>query len=256
MNIFVCIKQVPDTETRIKLTSDGQLDLSTAKWVVNPYDEFAIEEAVKTVEAGGGKVTAVCLGPKARTVNALRTALAMGCDEAIAIDAPEDLDSLSTAKALKKAIEAEGKPDLIFTGTLAIDDQLSAVSQMLGELMGIPYVVNAVRFQKNGDVIEVEREIGGGAREVYEVHAPVLVAANKGLNKPRFASLPGIMKAKKKPLKEVTLADLQLGDLAPRLSFHSYQMPKDKEPCQFIQGDPKAQVSELVRKLREEAKVL
>ncbi len=256
MNIFVCIKQVPDTETRIKVNADGSLDLSTAKWIVNPYDEYAIEEAVKIKEAQGGKAVIFCVGPKDRTVTALRTALAMGADEAVAVDAPDSLDSLTTAKALKAAFDKEGPADLIFTGTLAIDDQLSAVSQMLGELLGVPYVINAVRVQKEGTSIEIEREIGGGAREVYQVPQPVLIAANKGLNKPRFASLPGIMKAKKKPLKEFTLADLGLNETLSKVQLSNFELPKDKEPVQFIEGDVKAQAAELIRRLREEAKVL
>lgn len=256
MNIYVCIKQVPDTETRIKVNS-GALDLSAAKWIINPYDEYAIEEAVKTQEAQGqGKVVAFSVGPKARVTTALRTALAMGCDEAVVVDAPEDLDSLTTAKALKAALEQEGPADLIFTGTLAIDDQLSAVSQMLAELLNLPYVVNAVRVQKEGSTLEVEREIGGGAREVYEAPTPLLIAANKGLNKPRFASLPGIMKAKKKPLKELTLQDLNLSAENSKVTLTDYELPKEKEPCKFIEGDVSAQAAELIRLLREEAKVL
>src|SRR5262245_18148875 len=141
MKVFVCIKQVPDTETKIKLKADSSgIDTTGIKWIMNPYDEFAVEEAIKIKE--GGKATAVVAvsaGPKARVVEALRTALAMGADDAIVIDAPEDLDLSATAKALAGAIKAEGGDyRLVLTGKLAIDDNAASVSQMLAEYLGVP----------------------------------------------------------------------------------------------------------------------
>lgn len=257
MKIFVCVKQVPDTETKVRVGADGaSIDTNAVKWVMNPYDEFAVEEAVKTKEANpGAQVFAITLGPKKRAGEVLRTALAMGADEGILVDAPENVDSVITARALAEAIKKEGGGDLVFSGKLAIDDNAASVPQMVAEFLSAPHATVVSKFSLAGDKVTVERDIEGGAKEILELGKPCVIAANKGLNLPRYASLPGIMKAKKKVLKEYDLATLGLepNSKTPVLSI---EMPADKPPVKLISGDSAAQTSELVRLLRDEAKVL
>lgn len=258
MRIFVCLKQVPDTETRIKVAADGsRIDEAGIKWIVNPYDEFAIEEAVKFKEANPtAQVTAVTLGPKARVNAALFSAMAMGADDSILIDTSENLDSVQTAKALAAAIQKEGGAHLIFTGKLSIDGSVSSIGPMLAELLKIPHVSVATKVEYAANQVTVQREAEGGAMETYKVSTPALLSANKGLNKPRFASLPNIMKAKKKPIKEIPASELGVSAANNAVSFEKFELPKERAAVKMITGDAKAQAKELVRLLREEAKVL
>lgn len=263
MKIFVCIKQVPDTETKLKIDASGKaIDPAGVKWIVNLYDEFAIEEAIKTRDANpGAQVWVVTVGPKTRTgsttgaAEALRTALAMGADEAILVDGPDQLDPLSTALAATAAIKKHGPADLIFTGKLAIDDGLGAVPQMIAECLDIPHTSVVSKFQMTAEGILVERDIEGGAKEVVQMTLPALVAATKGLNMPRYASLPGIMKAKKKTIHEMTLADAGVTPSALG-AVSKMELPAEKPPAQILAGDPAEQAKQLVAKLRDEAKVL
>lgn len=258
MKVFVCIKQVPDTETKIKLKPDASgIDTTGVKWVMNPYDEYAVEEAIKMKEAGKAtNVTVITLGPKSRTVDALRTALAMGADDAIVVDAAEDLDPSAIAKGLAGAIKAEGEFKLVLTGKLAIDDNAASVSQMLAENLGIPHATVISKLEVNDGLAIAEREVEGGTREIVQVKLPAVIAANKGLNMPRYASLPGIMKAKKKVVKELTLdaTGAQAADV--RLRYKNYQMPAEKPPVKILSGDLAAQAQTLAKLLREEAKVI
>jgi len=257
MKIFVCLKQVPDTESRIQLKADKSgIEEAGIKWIMNPYDEYAVEEALKVKEAkGAGTVTVISVGPKARVAEALRTAMAMGADDAIVIDSQEPLDSYWTAKALATAIQKEGAFDIVFGGKLAIDDNAASVPQILGEFLGVPHVTVVSKLTVGGD-ITAEREIEGGAREVFTIQGPCVIAANKGLNTPRYASLPGIMKAKKKPLKELTLADVGVSTDKIKIKLKDFQLPPEKPPVKLIPGDAAAQAKELVRLLMDEAKVL
>ncbi len=258
MRIFVCIKQVPDTETKIKIKPDGTgIETAGIKWVMNPYDEFAVEEALRIREAGkASNVTVLSVGPKARVSEALRTALAMGADDAIVVDTNDDLDQYATAKALAAAIKAEGEFKIILTGKLAIDDNASAVSQMLAEMLGAPHATVVSKLTVDAENLIAEREVEGGTREVIQLQMPALIAANKGLNLPRYASLPGIMKAKKKTIKEVALASLQVSTSDNKIKFNQYKMPADKPAVKMLGGDASAQAVELARLLREEAKVI
>lgn len=257
MKIFVCLKQVPDTETRIQLKADHSgIEETGIKWVMNPYDEYAVEEALKIKEAGGGgTVTVVTIGPKTRVTEVLRTAMAMGADDGIVIDSADHLDSYATGKALAGAIKKEGAFDMVFTGKLAIDDNAGSVPQILAEALGVPHVTMVTKFT-NGAPLVAEREIEGGAREIFEVQGPAVIAANKGLNTPRYASLPGIMKAKKKPLKEMTLADTGVQATQLKVRLKDFQLPAEKPKVKMIAGDAGAQAKELVKLLLEEAKVL
>jgi electron transfer flavoprotein beta subunit len=257
MKIFVCIKQVPDTETRIQIKADKSgIEETGVKWVMNPYDEYAVEEALKWKEAkGAGSVTVVTVGPKARASEALRTAMAMGADDGIVIDSGETLDTFWTAKALAGAIQKEGAFDMIFAGKLAIDDNAASVPQILAEILGVPHVT-VVSKATNGTPLVAEREIEGGAREIFEINGPCVLAANKGLNTPRYASLPGIMKAKKKPLKEISLADAGVSAAQLKVRLTGFALPPEKPAVKMLSGDAAAQAKELVRLIMEEAKVL
>lgn len=257
MKIFVCIKQVPDTETKIKIAADSKsIDTTGIKWVMNPYDEYAVEEAVKTRDANpGSQVWVVCVGPKKRTVETVRTALAMGADEGIVVEAPESTDSFLTAKALAAVIQQQGGAKVVFTGKLAIDDNASAVSQMLADNLKIPHATVVSKFSMTAESINVERDIEGGAKEIIAMIGSAVVAANKGLNMPRYASLPGIMKAKKKVIQELEISAL-VGGATGKIQALSMELPAEKPAVKMLSGDAATQVAALVQSLRNEAKVL
>lgn len=258
MRIYVCLKQVPDTETRIKIAGSGdQIEETGVKWIINPYDEFAIEEAIQFKgKFPDARITAVTVGPKARVTNALLTAMAMGADDALIVDTPAQLDALTTAKALAAAIKKEGDTHLIFSGKQAIDGSASAVSQMLAELLEMPCCSVVGQCEYEADSVTATREVEGGKLETYKLQTPALIAANKGLNKPRFASLPGIMKAKKKPVQTYTAEELGIDTSALKVRYSDFKLPEDRPACEMIAGEAAAQAKELARKLREEAKVL
>lgn len=258
MKIFVCVKQVPDTETKIKFTGDNSgVDTQGIKWILNPYDEYAVEEAVKFKEKNPtAQIFVVTLGPKQRASEVLRTALAMGADEGIVINSTTELDSYSTAKTLAKVIQAEGGANLILTGKLAIDDNGNAVGPMLAEMLQLPHASVVSKIEYLANAVKVERDVDGGAKEIFELVLPCLITTNKGLNTPRYASLPGIMKAKKKVLKEYEQAQLGIEATDLKVKQSSYSFPADKAPVKMLSGDSSAQAAELVKLLRDEAKVL
>lgn len=257
MKIFVCIKQVPDTETKIKISADGNsIDTTGIKWVMNPYDEYAVEEAIKLRDANpGSQVWVLSAGPKARVVESIRTALAMGADEGIVVNA-ENLDSLATAKALADVVKAEGGAQMIFSGKLAIDDNAASVPQMVAEFLTIPHTSVVSKFAYSAESVTVERDVEGGSKEVVQMMNPSLVAANKGLNMPRYASLPGIMKAKKKTIKEIEFSSLNIAATEIKTKYSQFTLPAEKPAVKMIAGDSGAQAAELAKLLREEAKVL
>ncbi len=200
MNIIACVKQVPDTEAQIKVKADGSgIEDGQIKWVMNPYDEYGVEEALRLKEKNGGDVTIVSVGP-ARSMETIRTALAMGADKGIHIcdAALDNADAFVTASALAAAIK--GIPyDIIFCGQRAIDDDSGQVGAMLAELLGIPQLTLVTKLDFAGSSVKVIRPIEGAQLSI-ETSLPCVVTAQKGLNEPRYASLPGIMKAKKKPV--------------------------------------------------------
>lgn len=264
MNIIVCLKQVPDTETQIKIAPDGKSIVEDdIKWVMNPYDEYGVEEALKLKEKFGGEVTVIGLGPK-RVTESIRTALAMGADKGILINDPalEGSDSLGIAKALAAAIKGL-EFDLIFTGQRGVDDDNGIVGASLAEFLDIPQisVVVKVEVSEDGKGVKATRPVEGQSL-IIEAALPALITAQKGLNEPRYASLPGIMKAKKKPLDEKTLADLGLdpseyGEGARALKIVELTPPPQREAGKIIDGEtPEQKAGELVKLLREEAKVL
>jgi electron transfer flavoprotein beta subunit len=257
MNIIVCIKQVPDTEAKIKLNADSSgIDTTGFKWIVSPYDEFAIEEAIRVREKNPGSTVTVFSAGPARVAEAIRTALAMGADNGVQVEVSETADSALVAQALGAAILKEGKPDLVFTGKEAIDDGASQVSQLVAEKIEVPYVTVVAGIEYSGTTLKVRREIEGGAFEVIQIQTPCLIATQKGLNEPRYASLPNIMKAKKKEIKILKLSDLGVSESAQKIRYKNFQLPPPKPPGRKIEGEPAAQAKELVRLLREEAKVI
>lgn len=256
MNILVCIKQVPDTETKIKLSGDA-IDTNGIKWIMNPYDEFAVEEALKLKAAKPEtKVHVITVGPKARAVEALRTALAMGADEAIVVDAPETLDNYNVAKALANASKTLGGVEILLSGKAAIDDNNFSVGQMVAAFLDIPHVTSVSKADYTEKGALLEREIEGGAKEILEVEFPAMITANKGLNTPRYASLPGIMKAKKKAIKEMTLADVSVDAANVKVKYSGFALPPERPEVQMISGEPAEQAQKLVQLLRQEAKVI
>jgi len=250
------VKQVPDTETLIKVKPDGSgIDESGIKWVMNPYDEFGVEEALRLKEKHGGEVTIVSLGP-ARALEALRTALAMGADKGIYINDPafDDADAYVTAGALAAAIRAVPY-DIIFCGQRAIDDDSGQVGAILAELLDIPQVTFITKLEVNGASIKVIRPIEG-AQLLIESSLPCLVTCQKGLNEPRYASLPGIMKAKRKPVDVKGAAGLGVSANVKAKVVKTLPPPA-RPPGKIICGDdPAAKAKELAKLLREEAKVI
>jgi len=262
MNIFVCVKQVPDTETKIVPTGDGSfIETASIKWIMNPYDEFAVEQALLIKQANpAANITAVRVGSTNDT-DALKTALAMGADDAALVVAPDNLDSYSIAKALKGAIEKTGKkPDLILAGKQAIDDDALQVPQILAEMMGLPSVSVIVGFELSGNTIKVKREVEGGTLEVYEVNTPCLLACNKGLNTPRYPNLRLIMAAKKKDIPCYKLADVGVSEEDRRVKYSGFKLPPEKPAGKKFDASDAAKqkevVSQVVNLLRTEAKVI
>ncbi len=257
MNIYVCIKQVPDTETKIKLNSDNSgIDTAGIKWIMSPYDEFAIEEALRLRDKNpGSTVTVLSAGP-ARVVETIRTALAMGADNGIHIETPESADNNRAAKALAGALKKEPKVDIVFTGKEAIDDGAAQVGQLTAEYVGIPHVTVVLAVEYGATSLKCKREIEGGAFEMVETPLPALIAAQKGMNEPRYASLPNIMKAKKKEVKALKESDIGTSDADQKIRYKNFQLPPAKQAGKKIAGDPATQAKELARLLHEEAKVI
>jgi electron transfer flavoprotein beta subunit len=257
MQIYVCIKQVPATDTKIKINAGANgIDTTGIKWIMSPYDEFAVEEALRVREKNPGSlVTVVSAGPQ-RVTETIRTALAMGCDSAVWIETPEDIDSFQAAKALAGALQKEPKADLIFTGKQAIDDDCAQVSQLLATFLEIPYVTVALGAEYAAGTVTVKRETEGGTTELISMPMTCLIAAQKGMNEPRFATLPNIMKAKKKEIKQYKLADVGVSDSDRKIRLVNYQLPPAKQPGRKLAGEPPQQAKELVRLLHEEAKVI
>lgn len=262
MKIGVCIKQVPDTAAKIRVKDDHSGIVEEGlKFVLSPYDEYAVEEALRTKEKiTGSEVVAISVGSK-RCQEALRSTLAMGVDRAIHInsDGLTGMDSLMVARLLASQVKAEGL-ELVFTGRHAADDDNAQVSQMLAELSSWPHVTVISKFELTADQkgCRVERDVEGGAKQVWEVTFPAVLAASKGLNEPRYASLKGIMAAKSKPLKEIPAAQagLSTDDLKAKVVLSNWQPPAERKAGKMFKDDPKAAAVQVARLLREEAKVI
>ncbi len=264
MKTIACIKQVPDTEAQIKIAPDGKsIAKEDIKWVMNPYDEFGVEEALRLKEKFGGEVTVVGLGPK-RVTESIRTALAMGADKGVLItgDGLEESDALGTAKALA-AVITDMEFDLIFTGQRGVDDDQGLVGASLAEFLGLPHVavVTKLEVSEDGKSLKANRPVEGQT-VTMETPLPALITAQKGLNEPRYASLPGIMKAKKKPLDEKSPGDLgldasELGEGARKLKVIQLTPPPERKAGRIVEGEtPEEKAGALAKLLHEEAKVI
>ncbi len=265
MNIVVILKQTPDTESVIRIADDGKSVATDGfKWIINPYDEFAVEAALKIKEKHGGKVTILSYGPQ-RVVEAVRKALAMGADDAVLI-AEDDLESSGRIKvALAKAAAIRQlNPDLVLCGSRAVDLDMAQRGPMVAEFLEWPHMALAVSIECDGSRVTIQRPIEGG-KVVQESTLPVLVTlgGSYAVWTPRYASLPGIMKAKKKPLQMKKLEDLGLdrADFTPekvKVRVVSLETPPERTPGRIINGglDADGKARELVRLLHEEAKVI
>ncbi len=249
MKIVVCVSHVPDTATRVKIGSDGKsIDPSGVTFIINPYDEFAVEEALKTKEKlGSGEVVSVTLGSD-NSKETIRKALAMGVDSGVLLKDDNHRDSFGVAKALAEEIKTQGA-QLVFMGKQSVDYDNSIVGQLTAELLGYSCVSVVVKLDIDGEKVIAEREIEGG-REVIETSLPVIITCQKGLNEPRYASLKGIMAAKKKTIEEKPAAEF-----TPVSEVMRMYLPEGKKPGRILGSDASA-VPELVRLLKEEAKVI
>ena len=252
--ILVCLKQVPHRDARLEVNADGSwVKDENIKFEINAYDTYALEEALRIKDAGEAEVVVVTIGPE-RVSQSLRTALGMGADRAIHIwdDALAQTDSLGIAKVLA-AVAKEESPALIFTGLMSDDANYALTGPMLAELVGIPHVTAVVKAEfKNGGV-EVERELEGGALEVVTIPEPCLIAVQTGINEVRYASLKGIMQAKKKPFDKKDLSDLGLeaGAVAPKVTVEKIYTPTKGEGAEILQGSADEVSGQLVTKIKE-----
>ncbi len=257
MNIYVLVKRTFDTEERI-VVSGGKIQEDGAEFIINPYDEYAIEEAIQVRDAHGGEVTVLTMGGE-EAEKQLRTALAMGADKAVLINIEDDIDELdqfTSAQILADYLK-DKNPDLILAGNVAIDGGSGQVGPRVADLLDINYVTTITKLEINGTQVNIVRDVEGDS-EVIETSLPLLVTAQQGLNEPRYPSLPGIMKAKKKPLDEVELDDLDIDedDVVAKTETIDIYLPPKKEAGRVLEGDISAQVTELVQLLRTEAKVI
>jgi electron transfer flavoprotein beta subunit len=249
MKLLVPVKRVVDANVKVRVKADGSgVELANVKMAMNPFDEIAVEEAIRLKEAGKAEeIVVVSIGP-AQAAETLRTALAMGADRAILVKVDEAVEPLGVAKVLKGVVEAE-QPGLVILGKQAIDDDANQTGQMLAALLGWSQGTFASKVELDGDKAKVTREVDGGLQTI-ELKMPAIVTADLRLNQPRYASLPNIMKAKKKPLDEKSPADFG-ADVAPRL-----KILKTEEPGGRKAGVKVGSVAELVDKLKNEAGVL
>ncbi|MEW9673705.1 electron transfer flavoprotein subunit beta [Ammoniphilus sp. 3BR4] len=255
MNTLVILKQTFDTEEKITI-QDGQIQEDNVEFIINPYDEYAVEEAIKLKEEFGGEVTVITVGPP-RAENALRTALAMGADKAIIVD-DEALfgDEYTISKVLATVIK-DRPYDLILAGNMSVDSGAGQVGPRLAEELNIPHVATITNLTVEGLKATIVRDVEGDS-EIIEAPLPLLVTAQQGLNEPRYPSLPGIMKAKKKPMERLSADDLGLSpeDLKAKTAIVEQYLPPKKEAGRVLSGDLGGQVKELVQLLRNEAKVI
>jgi electron transfer flavoprotein beta subunit len=260
VDIIVLLKQVPATESVISIAGDGKhIETENLKWVINPYDEFAVEEALRIREAQGGTVTILSVGPD-KAVEAIRTALAMGADKGILVNDPAalGLGALGTARVLAAALKGLSW-DLIIAGQRAVDRDQFQVGPAVAEFLDIPNVSLVIKAEVDGGTLRCHRTIEGGT-VVVESGLPALFTTQRGLNEPRYASLPGIMKAKKKPLETQALADLGVdpGTLeTPKVRVVALSPPPERGGGRVIGGESAAEkAAALVKALHEEAKVI
>ncbi|GBD06911.1 Electron transfer flavoprotein subunit beta [bacterium HR21] len=249
MRVMVCLSYVPDTATRPQIAPDGkQIERTGVKFILNPYDEYAIEEGLRVRERFGGEVLAVCVGPEAAK-EILRTALAMGVDRALLVRDEWTLDSFGVAQALAQ-VARQYQAELILTGRQSIDFDSFQMPSTLGELLGLPSVsvVSRLTLAEDGSVV-VERDVEGG-KEVVETRLPCVLSVQKGINEPRYPKLPDIIKAKSKPIDELAPPEGE-----PLSEIVALALPQRRRAGKIL-GSSDADLDELIRLLHEEAKVI
>jgi electron transfer flavoprotein beta subunit len=260
MNILVFVKRVPDTESRIRIQHETKrIAEDGLNFVISPYDEYAVEEALRLKEAKGGTVRIVTVG-RDEAVSILRKCLAMGADEAFLVkdDSPETYDGLRTARIIARAVERKfAGADLLLFGKQSVGADNSQVPAMVAELLGLPQATVVTKLEVGEGAATALREIEGGVEKVV-LTLPAVVTAQKGLNEPRYETLKGIMAAKKKEIPVVTLEELGLdpSELASAISVTGLDVPAPRQAGKILQGDPAETARELVRLLRDEAKVI
>jgi len=254
MNILVLVKQTFDTEEKLVI-ENGAINEDGVEFILNPYDEYAVEEAIKIKEESGADVTVLTLGPD-RSESVLRTALAMGADKAVFVELEEEVDEYTLSKYIVAAVKDQSF-DLILGGNMAVDSGSGQVAIRVAEEMGIPHVSTITGLTLDGNKATVERDVEGDV-EIIEVNLPFLATTQQGLNEPRYPSLPGIMKAKKKPLERLSVEDLELTDMdvTVRTSVQNQYLPPKKQAGKVLEGEINQQVQELFQLLRNEAKVI
>ena len=257
MKFLVCLKQVPDSTVRVKVAPDGKsIATEGITWSMSPYDEYAIELALEHKDGDASTIVSVVTVGPPRSRDALRQALAMGCDDATLVTADENVRGLDVAKALA-AVAKEAKPDVVLCGKQASDDDQGLVGPALAEALGWPHVGMLTKIAASGDGVELWREIEGG-HEIWNAALPVVGLVHKSAKEPRYPSLPGIMKAKKKEIPEKDLASLGVTAGAARAEVMAMEPPPQRGGGKILKsdGDAKALATELARLLHEEAKVL
>ena len=257
MNIYVLLKRTFDTEEKISV-ANGQIQEDGAEFIINPYDEYAVEEAIQIRDDKGGEVTVVSVGSE-EAEKQLRTALAMGADKAVLINTEDDVengDQYTTAKIIAEFLN-DKETDLIIAGNVAIDGGSGQVGPRVADQLGIPYVTTITDIKIDGESVHIVRDVEGDSEKI-QTTLPLLVTAQQGLNDPRYPSLPGIMKAKKKPFEELELDDLDLDeeDVEAKTETIDVFLPPKKEAGRVLEGDLSDQVKELVNLLHNEAKVI
>jgi electron transfer flavoprotein beta subunit len=255
MNIYVCVKHVPDSAATITIRGKNQIDEGVT-FLLNPYDEHAIEEAARLNEQiGNSEVIAVTLG-KEGALNTLQSALAMGADRGILIKTDNQVDSILTAQALKAAIEQDGKPDIIFTGKESIDSEGMQTMFRLAAALDMPVAVNVVSFSIDREHVSMECELEAGVRQLLEMPLPCVIGAGKDLNKPRYPTFIDIRKAKKKEVKQIDLGSLQLEKPSGSMEILELKPAVEQRQAKELKGKPQEIVKQLIQVLRDEAKVI
>ncbi|MCL1833281.1 MAG: electron transfer flavoprotein subunit beta/FixA family protein [Leptospirales bacterium] len=257
MKIVVCLKQVPDMESKFKIVDDKKVDESQIAFKINDFDNYAVEAALQLKEKHGGEVVIVSAGPD-RAAKEIRQAFAMGADWGLHITDPAiyDGDSFVIASALTKAIESIGGVDLVMTGAQTEDMQAAVTGVMIADMLNVPHCTSVVKINTaDGKAYTLNRELEGGFNEVVELAAPAVLTIQSGINEPRYPTLPGIMKAKKKQLDAKSGGDLGVS-AASRTAFIKMFVPVSDSMAEIIEGAPAEAAAKLVDKLKNEAKVI
>ncbi|CAB1060056.1 Electron transfer flavoprotein, beta subunit [Olavius sp. associated proteobacterium Delta 1] len=255
MQIYVCVKHVPDSAAKITITGNNQIDASVT-FLMNPYDEHAIEEAARLKkQLAAAEIIAVSVG-KTDAANTIQSALAMGADRGILVMTENQPDSLVTARALKAAIEQDGRADIIFTGKESIDSEGFQTMYRLAAAMDMPAASGVESFALEQGRVLVECDLEAGAREVIEMSLPCVIGCGKGLNKPSYPTLPAIIKARKKEVQQIELQSLNIEKPAGGIEIIELKPAVEERQPKEVKGTPEEIAGELVRILREDAKVI